>query len=171
MRIFSPFGDEGRNLHHQSGFHLRRLGHVGHRGALEPGFGFHHGHIHGGRQFHSDGLAFVELHFYLQLRDQILRGIAQQIFHQVHLLVGFGVHEIVILAIVVQVLHLLLVEHRLFDLVFGREAVFRHAAGSQAAHFGLYETAQVAGRPVRHAEDCVQFVVVLDHHSRTQLCR
>src|SRR5438034_1167846 len=59
------FGDEGRDLYHQAGFHLRRLGHVGYRGALEPGFGFHYGHIDGGRQFHADRVALVELDMYL----------------------------------------------------------------------------------------------------------
>src|ERR1022692_2441924 len=45
-----------------------------------------------------------------------------------------------------------------------------HGAVAQAAHFGLYETAQVPGCPMRHAEDRVQLVVELNHHSRAHLC-
>src|ERR1035441_1684090 len=44
---------------------------------------------------------------YLELRNQVVDRVAQQVLHQVHLLVAFGVHEIVVIAIVVQVPHFL----------------------------------------------------------------
>jgi hypothetical protein len=87
--------------------------------------------------------------------------------HQVHLLVGFSIQR----------------GH--FAIVIGTPSPARRASpfdlGSDEKQFSvmlpvagcafcLYETAQVAGLSGAHAEDCVQFVVVLDHHSRTQLC-
>ena len=96
--------------------------------------------------------------------------VAQQILHEVHLLVRFGVHEVVVFAVVVQVLHLLLFEQGLLHPVFRREAVLDHSARTQAAHPRLHEAAQVAGRTVRHGKNGIQFVVELDHHSRTQMC-
>jgi len=46
----------------------------------------------------------------------------------VHLLVVLGVHEVVILTVVVQIFHFHLFEDGLLHLVFGREPVLDHGA-------------------------------------------
>jgi len=102
--------------------------------------------------------------------NKVLGGVAQQILHQVHLLVVLRVHEIVVFAVVVQVLHFLLFEQRLLHLVLGREAMLGHGAAAQAAHSDLHEPSQIAGGAVIHAENGVQLVVELDDHPRAQLC-
>jgi hypothetical protein len=81
-----------------------------------------------------------------------------------------GVHEIVVLAVVVQVLHLVLVELRFFDFIFRAETMLHHGAGAEIPHFHLDESAQVARGAMFHLEDRVQLFVELDHHARTQLC-
>src|SRR5271165_3441961 len=55
---FFAFINEGRHLHHQAGFHLRRFGDVGNAGALQSWLGFLDGHIDGGRKFDAHWLAF-----------------------------------------------------------------------------------------------------------------
>jgi len=98
-------------------------------------------------------------------------GVAENVTREVHLLEGFGVHEIVVLAVVVQIFHLLFIEGGALDAVFRREAMFGHGPTAQAAHFHLHETAQVAGSAVLHFENGIEFVVELDDHARTELCR
>ena len=57
--------------------------------------------VHVLRQLHADRLAFVKFDAHLELRNQVQHGVAQQILGQVHLLVGLGVHEVVVVAVVV----------------------------------------------------------------------
>ena len=105
-----------------------------------------------------------------RLRDQKTRRVAEEILGQVHLLEGLGVHEIEVLAVVVQIFHLVLLERGLFDLVFGAEAVLDHGAGAELAHLYLDEAAQVARCAVLHLENGIQLAVPLDHHAGTHLC-
>ena len=58
-----------------------------------------------------------------KLRNQEIGCVTKNVLHQMHLLVSRGVHEVVILAIVVQELHFLLVERSTLHLVFGAEAM------------------------------------------------
>src|SRR6185312_10160722 len=69
------------------------------------------------------------------------------------------------------IFHFHLVEDRLLDLVFGRKTILDHGSALEVAHLRLNEAAKIAGRPVIDAEDRVQVVVVLDHHTWTHLCR
>jgi len=70
------FDDERWHLHHQAGFNLRGFGYVRDAGTLNARLGLDHRHIHGGRQFHADGFAFVEFHFYAKLWNQVADGVA-----------------------------------------------------------------------------------------------
>ena len=86
-----------------------------------------------------------------------------------HLLVIFCVHEVEVLAVVVQVLHFVLFEDRLIHTVFRREAVFEHGTATEVPQLGLHKPAQVTWRAMRDAEHGVQFVIELDHHARAHL--
>ncbi len=164
------FADERRHLHHQTCLHLRGFGHIRNRRAFETGFRFDDGHVNGRGEFHADCFALVKLDGHFQLRDEVIGRVSEQFLRQVHLLVVFGIHEVVILAVVVQVLHFLLIQLGLFNFVFGGEAMLGHGAGTETAHFCLHKASQITWRAVSHAEDGIQFVIELDHHSRAQLC-
>ncbi len=89
---------------------------------------------------------------------------------EMQLLVILGVHEVVVVAVGVEELHLHFVHGDLLDGIAGAEAVLEHGAGAQVAQLGLDEGAQVAGGAVLHAEHRMQIVVVLDDHAGTHLC-
>jgi hypothetical protein len=139
--------------------------------AFESGFSFDHGEIDGGRQLNADGFALVKFYVDFELGHQVLDTVAENVAREVHLLEGLGIHEIVVLAVVVQIFHLLLIQRGAFHAVLGREPMLGHGAAAQAAHFNLHEAAQVAGSAVLHFEDGVEFLVELDYHARTELSR
>src|SRR5581483_8906091 len=85
------------------------------------------------------------------------------------LLVIFGVHEVIIVAVGVQKLHLHFVNHDLLDRVAGTEPVLKHSSGAQVPQFSLDECAKVAGGAVFHTEYRMQVVIVLNDHAGTQL--
>src|ERR1044072_3216665 len=45
-----------------------------------------------------------------------------------------------------------------------------HTAAAQTAHSRLHEAAQIAGRPMVHAENRIELFVEDDDHARTHLC-
>jgi hypothetical protein len=85
-------------------------------GLFASRLGFDHGEVDGGR-------------------DEVLDGVTEDVAHEMHLLEGFGVHEIVVLAVVVQIFHFLFVERGALHFVFRGEALLGHGAGAQVAQF------------------------------------
>src|SRR4029077_13192715 len=166
---FFAFVDEGRHLHDQAGFRFRRLRYAGRGGALQPGLDFRHGQNYGLGQFDADGFAIEKLHLDLEIGCEVLDGVSENVAGQVSLLVVFRVHEVVVVAVVVEVLHVFLVHVDLLDRVGRAEAVLEHGSGAQVAELGLNEGAQVAGRAVLDAEHGVQIIVVLDDHAGAKL--
>ena len=81
------------------------------------------------------------------------------------LLVARGVHEVMVLAVAVEVLHLLLVEHRALDDVFRAQALFRGRLVAQVPGLDPDEAAQVAGRLVLEIEDAEQVARLDDDHA------
>src|SRR5712692_4383739 len=76
-----------------------------------------------------------------------------------------GIHEMVGVAIRVEVLHLGLVQNYSLHLVRGAEPMVVQSTATDVAHPRLNEGAQVARRAVLRLVDGIEFVVVPDHHS------
>src|SRR5262245_62072229 len=118
-----PLVDERRHLHHEPGLHLGRLADVRDGRALDRGLGLHHLHRHVERQVDADRAALVELDPDLDVRDQVRDGVAEHVVGEPDLLEGLVVHEVVHVAVLVEVLHLRLVQDRALDHVDRAEAV------------------------------------------------
>src|SRR5277367_5903228 len=86
------------------------------------------------------------------------------------LLVVLGVHEVVVIAIVVEEFHGDFVDDDALNGIGRAEAVLKHGTGAQVAQLGLDKGAQVARRAMLDGKDGMQLVVVLDDHARTHLC-
>ncbi len=76
-----------------------------------------------------------------------------------------------IVAILVEELHLVLIEDHAFDAIFRAEPVLGLRAGLDIAQLGLHHPAPVAGRDVGNGHDAPEVFVVLDDHTRAQLRR
>src|SRR5262249_59839617 len=79
-----------------------------------------------------------------------------------------GVHEVVVAGLVEE-LHLLLVEGGSVDAVLRPEAVLGLGAGLQVAELRLDHAAPVAWRDVGDVHDAPERVLVLDGHARAEL--
>ena len=103
-----------------------------------------------------------------QVGEQVLDRVAQRLALQ-HGLLELLVHEVVVVAIVVEELHLHFVDDDAIDGIGRTEALDEHGAGADVAQLGLDEGAEVARRAVLDGEDQVKVVLVLDNHARAHL--
>ena len=69
------------------------------------------------------------------------------------LVVGLVVHEHVVVALAVEVLHLALVDDRLLDLLVGAEGAVDHRAGAHVLQLGAHERAALARLHVLELDD------------------
>ena len=89
-------------------------------------------------------------------------------FLQGHLLVVFGVHEVMAFTIAVEIFKIDFVDGDFLERIFRAEPVIDHRAGAEVAHLGLHSGALVAGRAVIDAVDREEIALVLDDHSRAE---
>ena len=156
-------------MDHQTCFQFCGLGNGAGGGAAHAGLGLDDFHFDGLGQLDADGFAIEKFDGDLEIGDQVLDGIAEDVATELHLLIVFGVHEDVVVAVVVEVFHFFFVHNDAFDGVGGTEAVFENGSGTEVAQLGLDEGAQVAGGAVLDAEDGAQVVFVLDDHTGAHL--
>lgn len=162
---FDKLGD----LHDEARFNFRGLRGARRRRPLHSGLRFHDREVHGLGQLHSHGPPFVEVHLEADVGDQIVDGLSERLLVEVSLLVGLGVHEVVEVAVAVQVFHFLLVQVRRFDAVFGAEPVLQLGAGLQVAQGRLHHSPPVSRGDVQQLHDPAEVPVVDDDHSRFEL--
>ena len=110
------------------------------------------------------------LHFDHRVRDQVVDLVAQQLGRQSVLLEGLGVHEVVLFALGVEVLHLSRFQRNLFEAVAGGEFVFADRPGAVIPHLGLDKTSALAGGAVLHLIDRADLALKHHDHTGAQLC-
>ncbi len=81
-----------------------------------------------------------------------------------NLLVVRRVHEVVRVAVVVEILHLALVEHRALDVFFRAELVVRERLRANIAHAHLNVRSLIAGREMVQFEKTEEIAADLDQH-------
>ena len=115
------------------------------------------------------GLRAPEEHVDLLVLLQELLGVADLGLRERELLEGLRIHEHQVLAVPVEVLHLVLLDVRLVHLLARAEAAVDRAAVLQVAHLGAHEGAALAGLHVLEADDRVGLAVELDLESISEL--
>jgi hypothetical protein len=76
--------------------------------------------------------------------DKKVRSVAQRLTFHIELVVRGCVHENVVVAVGVQVLHILTVDNGLFDLDASVEGLVDNCTGPRIADFGAHESATLA---------------------------
>src|SRR6185295_7156756 len=140
------FVDEWRHLDDEAGLERRRLDLRARGGALDAGHGLLDDQVDSGRQLDADRLDVVELDADDRVGDQVVLRVAERLAGDMDLLVGRRIHEIEMVAVVVEVLHLPLVEDGALDVFLGAELVIRERLGPDVAHARLDVRALVARR-------------------------
>src|SRR5712692_2399496 len=154
--------DEGGDLNHQAGLEGRGL-HLRTGGSpFDAGHGFLHDQIDGRRQLDSHRLDVVELDADQHLCDEVVLRVAERFGGDVDLVVGRRIHEVVVVAVVVEILHLALVERRALNVLFRAELLVGEGARANVPHAHLDVRALVAGREVVQLENPEQVVPDLD---------
>ena len=121
-------------------------------GALDAGRGIEDLQIDGRRQLDAHRFAAVELDLDGHLGLDVVDGPAQHLARDVHLLVGGCVHETKGGAILVQVLHLVLVERGPVERVLRAQLLVRHRSVANVAQLHAHEATKVAGGNVLQLE-------------------
>src|SRR5579875_3468800 len=162
--------DEVRHLHDEPRLHRRGLEHVGDGRGLEARGRVGDPEIDRLRQAHPHRLALVKLDHDAGVRREVVHGIAEQVGRERDLVVGLGVHEVVMAVALVEVLHLVLLEAHPLDLVLRAEAMLGLGAGLEVAQLRLHHAAPVARRHVDDIHHAPETVLVLDDHAGAELC-
>ena len=153
----------------EAGFRFRWFGDAGCGSALQSGFNFHHSQYNRLGQLDADRLAIKKFHLNLKVWRQVIDRIAEGIAREMRLLVVFRVHEVVVITVAVEELHVLFIDVHLLDGIGGTETVLKHGSGAKVAQFRLYKGTQISWRAVLYAEHGMQIIVVLDDHAGTEL--
>ena len=130
------------------------------------------GHVHAQR------LAVVVLHDDVHAVLQVIHGVVQHFGVQRDLIVGGGVHEVIQIAVVIQILHLPVFDADVLHAVARLERLFKRRARADVAHLGAdggVAPARLVVRVFQHAEEpAIQFkrrafaeIVYVDHSATT----
>ena len=111
----------------------------------------------------------MELHLDAGVRGEVAHGIAEEVDLERDLVVGLGVHEVILRVALVEELHVVLLERHALDLVFRAEPVLRLRAAAQVPELGLDHAAPVPGRHVNDVHHAPEVFVVLDGHAHAEL--
>jgi hypothetical protein len=108
----------------------------------------------------------------LQSRRQPLGCVAEVFFAQGDLFVVLGVHEVVVRAVGVEILHLVLFERSAVDRVGRTKAMFKGRSGTNISQLGLHHRPQIAGCMVTEFDDFARLAFENDNHAASNLgCR
>src|SRR5439155_1507696 len=160
-----PLVDEGRHLNDEAGFERGRLDLRARRRALDSRRRLLDEEIDGGRQLDSDRFDVVELDANDRVGHEIVDRLAQRFVRDVDLLVGRRVHEVIMVGVVVQILHLALVERRALDVLLSAEFLVRERQRPDVAQPRLNVGSLVARRQMVQIEDTEQVGSQLDEHA------
>src|SRR5271154_788385 len=116
--------DEKRDLDARAGFEFRGLGGPCCRIAFETGIGFFNLEFHVRGQVDADRCIAVELHGDPHPVFEKVGGIADEIFLQVDVFVGLVIHEVIAIGVVIEHLHLAIVDGCALELFAGAERAF-----------------------------------------------
>ena len=118
-----------------------------------------------------EGDVIQELHLHDRVRNHVVHLLAELRPSELNLLVRVRVHEVVHVAIGIQVLHLAGLERHLRDKVLRGELLLDHRSRPVIPKLGLDESPLVARRSVLSLMHGADIAFVPNHHARTQLGR
>ena len=135
---------------------------------IDAGHRFLHDEVDRRRQLDAHRLRLVELDADDRVRHQVVHRVAERLGRDVGLLVARRVHEVVVVAVAVEILHLALVERRALDIFFRPELLVGEHLRPDVAHPHLDVRPLVAGRQMVELEDAEEVVAHLDEHALPQ---
>src|SRR5579875_759458 len=145
--------DEQGNLHGCARFELGRLGRAGRSVALESGVRLRDPQLDVSRDVHADGVALVELHVDLRAVFEKIGRLSDQVALDRDVLVRLRIHEMVAFGVVIEHLHLAVVNRRAFELLTRAEGAFDRRSRANVLEPGAHERRALAGLYVQELDD------------------
>ena len=131
--------DEERHTDHSTGLQSRVLGGTGSGITAHAGFTIRDLKLYEHRGLYCEYLILVGVdlagHFFLDK----LQAVTDDVFSKRNLLKGLGVHEVIQIAVVVEILHFLPVDTCILILIGGGEGLFHNGTGDDVAQLGTNE--------------------------------
>ena len=154
----------------QSCFQFGWLQNVADGGGRHSRLCLHNTKLHCGRKLHPQRAAFVKIDFDFGICDEIVDCVAENFLTEMDLFVILGIHEIVIGSVLVEILHLALIQHRPLDAIFRTKPVIDNRSGAELAQFGLYHSSPVPRRDVLVIHHLVKLAIHQNRVPTAQLC-
>ena len=133
--------------------------------ALEARIGGGHLQFHEIRGFHAEDLALIGH----DLADHVLLDkaevVRQDILADGQQLIGLAVHEIIQIAVVVGVFHILSLNESGGIFIVGVEGFFHHRTGDYVADFGAHESGALARLDVLEFDNLIDVAVHFKRHA------
>src|SRR5918994_1810134 len=163
------FPDEQRDLDHVAGLDRGGLHGVGLGVALHRGLGLGDRERHGGRKLDGDRRALMNRDLSVGALRNVVGGVADHARRHGQLLVALHVHEGVVVAVAIQVLHLLAFDDGQADLHAGIERALDHGAGPDVAELRAHERATLPRLDMLKLHDLEQRAVEVERHPVLQV--
>src|SRR5579884_853053 len=157
--------DEQRDVYHCTGFQCGRFRDVVCGVAAHAGFSAHYFQVYEVGRLDGDDDVAIDQGFYGVPFFEEFDDIADLLSGDGLLVVGFGVHEDVVVAINVQELPALMLDAHFFDLFAGTEAHLDHTPGAHVFQVGADERTPVSGADVVELGHNVQVVIITYYHA------
>src|SRR5579862_3699899 len=163
--------DEERHLYGGTGFEFRGLGGVGGRVTFEAGIGFDNLELDVCRQVHADGRAVVKLHVDHHAVFQEVGRATDEIALQRDVLERLLIHEMKTVGIVVEHLHLAIVDGRALQLFTGAERPLERRTGLDVLEARPHERGAFARFDVQELDNSPEVAVHDDGNAVTEIVR
>ena len=154
--------EEQRDVDRRAGLEGRRLGAAGGAVALQARLGVGDLEDDRGRQLDVEHRAVVGGDLGVLVLQEVVRGVADRRLGDVDLVVGVAVHEDVVGAVLVEVLHVATVDVRGLDLDAGVEGLVDDLAGQDVLELGAHERRALAGLDVLELHDGPQLALEVE---------
>src|SRR4051794_21285855 len=162
-------GDEQRHLDGGAGLESGRLVAAGGTVALNAWLRVGDRQLDRDRELDVEHGVLVPSHGRRHVLEQIVLRAGDRLAGHVDLVVGLAVHEDVVGAVLVEVLHLALVDDSDIDLGAGVEGAVDDLAGQQVLELGADERATLARLDVLELDDVPQHAVEVEGHAVLQV--
>ena len=123
----------------------------------------------GARELGAHRLTLVKLDADGHVLNKVFRGIPQVVLGQGNLIIGFHIHEEIIIAGAVHKLHFLQLDMGAGHLLAGPEGLFHSVPAAQIFQFGPHKGRALARLHMEKLHDTVNFTVHLDGESCAQI--
>jgi len=163
------YAQEQRYLNNGAGLEGSGLKNVGSSIAAEAGIGLGDLKVNERGGLYAEYVALVGQDLADHVLFNELEAVGKNIGTDGDLVIGLGIHEIVQIAVIVQVFHVLALNISLFEFVSGVESSFNNGSGYDVLHLGTHESGTLTRFNMLEFYDLHDLAVHLESYSVSEI--